>query len=128
MCGLPASGKTTTAERLHAHAGGVLIRSCDVYQELGISLPDSVRRTEGFTRDVTAYEQARDAAYARMLSLLDRVDSGGPGPRCDLARRFPMASIPSGPTNWGSYAYTPVATAGTFVITNSGDGTSVSLP
>jgi len=71
MCGLPASGKTTTAERLHAHAGGVLIRSCDVYQELGISLPDWVRRTEGFTRDVAAYEQARDAAYARMLSLLE---------------------------------------------------------
>jgi hypothetical protein len=39
-----------------------------------------------------------------------------------------MASIPSGPTNWGTYAYTPVATAGTFTITNSGDGTSVSLP
>jgi predicted kinase len=71
MCGLPASGKTTTAERLHAHAGGILIRSCDVYQELGISLPDWVRRTERFTRDVTAYEQARDTAYVRMLSLLE---------------------------------------------------------
>jgi predicted kinase len=70
MCGLPASGKTTTAERLHGYTGGVLIRSCDVYQELGISLPDWVRRTDGFTRDVTAYEQARDAAYARMLSLV----------------------------------------------------------
>jgi predicted kinase len=70
MCGLPASGKTTTAERLHGSTGGVLIRSCDVYQELGISLPDWVRRTDGFTRDVTAYERARDAAYARMLSLV----------------------------------------------------------
>jgi type IV pilus assembly protein PilA len=39
-----------------------------------------------------------------------------------------MASIPSGPTNWGSYAYSPVATAGTFTITNSGDSTSVSVP
>ncbi len=39
-----------------------------------------------------------------------------------------MASIPSGPTGWGSHAYTTVATAGTFVITNSGDSTSVSLP
>ena len=39
-----------------------------------------------------------------------------------------MASIPSGPTGWGSYAYTPVATAGTFTITNSGDSTSVSVP
>jgi|GEM_PF-2448017 len=71
MCGLPAAGKTTTAERLHAGLGGVLIRSCDVYQELGISLPDWVQRTRGFTHDVTTYEQARDAAYARMLSLLE---------------------------------------------------------
>jgi type II secretion system protein G len=39
-----------------------------------------------------------------------------------------MASIPSGPANWGSYTYTPVASAGTFTITNSGDNTSVSLP
>ena len=71
MCGLPASGKTTTAERLHGFVGGALIRSCDVYRELGISLPDWVRRTAGFIREVTAYEQARDAAYVRMLSLLD---------------------------------------------------------
>jgi len=71
MCGLPAAGKTTTAERLHAGLGGVLIRSCDVYQELGISLPDWVQRTRGFTHDVTAYEQARDAAYARMRGLLE---------------------------------------------------------
>jgi type IV pilus assembly protein PilA len=39
-----------------------------------------------------------------------------------------MASVPSGPTGWGSYAYTPVATAGTFTIANSGDSTSVSVP
>src|SRR5499427_1792209 len=71
MCGLPAAGKTTTAEHLHARLGGVLIRSCDVYQELGICLPDWVQRTRGFTHDVTAYEEARDAAYARMLSLLE---------------------------------------------------------
>ena len=39
-----------------------------------------------------------------------------------------MASVPSGPAGWGSYAYTPVVTAGTFTISNSGDGTSISLP
>jgi len=77
MCGLPAAGKTTTAERLHARLGGVLIRSCDVYQELGICLPDWVQRTRGFTHDVTAYEQARDEAYARMLRLLECHLTGG---------------------------------------------------
>jgi type IV pilus assembly protein PilA len=39
-----------------------------------------------------------------------------------------MASIPSGPAGWGSYAYAPVVSAGTFTISNSGDGTTVSLP
>src|SRR5215470_4105942 len=77
MCGLPAAGKTTTAERLHAGLGGVLIRSCDVYQELGISLPAWVQRTRGFTHDVAAYEAARDAAYAKMLSLLEGSLAGG---------------------------------------------------
>jgi type IV pilus assembly protein PilA len=39
-----------------------------------------------------------------------------------------MASVPNGPANWGTYAYTPNASAGTFTITNSGDATSVSVP
>ena len=39
-----------------------------------------------------------------------------------------MASVPSGPSGWSSYTYTPVMTAGTFTISNSGDGTSISLP
>jgi predicted kinase len=66
MCGLPASGKTTTAMRLHARLGGVLIRSCDVYQELGIVLPEWVKRTAGFTANVTEYDRVRDSAYGEM--------------------------------------------------------------
>ncbi len=31
-----------------------------------------------------------------------------------------MASIPNGPAGWGTYVYTPVASAGTFTISNSG--------
>ena len=39
-----------------------------------------------------------------------------------------MASVPTGPTGWGSYAYSADTAAGTFTITNAGDGTSVRLP
>jgi type IV pilus assembly protein PilA len=39
-----------------------------------------------------------------------------------------MASIPQGPTGWGTYVYTSVASAGTFTISNAGEGTSVILP
>jgi predicted kinase len=75
MCGLPASGKTTTAGLLHTHAGGVLIRSCDVYADLGIRLPDWVERTRGFTVNVHEYDQMRDRAYEeiawRLATSLD---------------------------------------------------------
>ena len=71
MCGLPASGKTMTAMRLHAQLGGVLIRSCDIYQELGIVLPDWVKRTAGFTTNVSDYDRVRDHAYAEMARRAD---------------------------------------------------------
>jgi predicted kinase len=72
MCGLPASGKTTTAGRLHAQAGGVLIRSCDVYADLGIRLPDWVARTRSFTVNVHEYDQLRDRAYEEIARRLER--------------------------------------------------------
>jgi len=39
-----------------------------------------------------------------------------------------MAGVPAAPGGWASYAYTPNVAAGTFTITTSGDGTTVSLP
>jgi len=77
MCGLPASGKTTTAGRLHAYAGGVLIRSCDIYTDLGIRLPDWVARTRGFTVDVHEYDQVRDRAYEEIARRLKENLPGG---------------------------------------------------
>jgi predicted kinase len=71
MSGLPASGKTTTAGHLHAVLGGALIRSCDVYQRLGIHLPEWVAVTRGFTEGVEAYERVRDHAYEEMARLLE---------------------------------------------------------
>lgn len=72
MCGLPASGKTTTAMRLHARLSGTLIRSCDVYKVLGIDLPEWVKRTAGFTVNVADYDRVRDDAYAEMARRAER--------------------------------------------------------
>jgi predicted kinase len=77
LAGLPASGKTTTAEHLHACSGGALIRSCDVYQALGIDLPGWVRRTRGFTVDVEAYDRVRDEAYREMWRRLEKALAAG---------------------------------------------------
>ena len=71
MSGLPAAGKTTAAMRLHAALGGVLIRSCDVYHELGIALSEWVERTKRFTVEVEAYDCVRDQAYVRMARYVD---------------------------------------------------------
>lgn len=79
MCGLPASGKTTTAGRIHVHAGGVLIRSCDVYQSLGISLPDWARRTKEFSQHVLEYERERDRAYEEIARRLELALASTPG-------------------------------------------------
>lgn len=77
--GLPASGKTTTAMRLHAELAGVLIRSCDIYQELGIVVSEWVERTQRFTVDVAAYDRMRDEAYIEMARRVDRsLEAGSP--------------------------------------------------
>jgi len=39
-----------------------------------------------------------------------------------------VASVPVAPGGWAAYSYTPNVSAGTFTITTSGDGTSVSVP
>ena len=39
-----------------------------------------------------------------------------------------MGTVPTAPGGWSTYAYSPDTTAGTFTITTSGDGTSVSIP
>jgi len=69
---LPASGKTTAAMRLHAELGGLLVRSCDIYQELGIVLSQWVDRTQRFTVDVAAYDRVRDEAYNLIATRVDR--------------------------------------------------------
>lgn len=77
MCGLPASGKTTTAMRLHAYLGGVLIRSCDIYEKMGIVVSEWVRRTKGFTVNNEEYDRLRDAAYVQMRLQVDDVLATG---------------------------------------------------
>jgi type IV pilus assembly protein PilA len=37
-----------------------------------------------------------------------------------------MSTVPTGPDGWGTYGYTSTA-SGTFTISNSGDGTSISV-
>ncbi|HKX01947.1 MAG TPA: prepilin-type N-terminal cleavage/methylation domain-containing protein [Methylomirabilota bacterium] len=39
-----------------------------------------------------------------------------------------MAQVPAAPGGWSAYSYSANVAAGTFTISTSGDGTSVSLP
>ena len=48
-----------------------MIRSCDIYHELGIVLPEWVTRTAGFTTKVSEYDRVRDRAYLEMARRAD---------------------------------------------------------
>jgi len=62
---------------------------------------------------------------AATLGALTAVATNGQG---QTAGPF-MATIPSPPVGWvANYAYSPNTAAGTFNISASGDGTTVSLP
>lgn len=39
-----------------------------------------------------------------------------------------LSVVPAAPGGWGTYVYTPNVAAGTYTITSSGDGTTVSIP
>lgn len=39
-----------------------------------------------------------------------------------------MSTVPAPPSGWAAYAYAPNASAGTYTITSSGDGTTVTSP
>ena len=68
---------------------------------------------------------AHMGTVAPALTDLTAVASNGQG---QTAGPF-MATIPSPPAGWTTpYAYVPNTSAGTFVISATGDGTTVSLP
>jgi type II secretion system protein G len=67
---------------------------------------------------------AHHGALPTTLPQLTTAQSNGLG---QMGGPF-MASVPLPPAGWAAYSYTPVVTAGTFVITSNGDGTTVSLP
>ena len=67
------------------------------------------------------------AHHGTIPTLLTQLTSAATNSLGQMGGPF-MASVPAGPSGWSTYTYTPVVSAGTFTITNSGDGTSISLP
>jgi type II secretion system protein G len=61
---------------------------------------------------------------AATLSVLTAVATNGQN---QTAGPF-MASIPNPPAGWQAYSYAPNSAAGTFNISATGDGTTVSVP
>jgi general secretion pathway protein G len=67
---------------------------------------------------------AHMGAIPAALSQLTTVATNAQGNR---AGPF-MSSVPIPPGGWAAYVYTPNVPAGTYTITSSGDGTSVTYP
>ena len=67
-----------------------------------------------------AHMGAIPAALTQLTTVVTNAQGNSAGPF--------MNSVPIPPAGWAPYTYTPNVTAGTYTITSSGDGTSVTFP
>jgi type II secretion system protein G len=67
-----------------------------------------------------AHMGAIPTALTQLTSVATNAQGNSAGPFMD--------SVPAAPGGWATYAYTANVSAGTYRITSSGDGTSVSVP
>jgi type II secretion system protein G len=67
-----------------------------------------------------AHMGAIPSALTQLTSVVTNAQGNRAGPFMD--------SVPAAPGGWAAYAYTANVSAGTYRITSSGDGTSVSVP
>ena len=85
-----------------------------------------------------AKAQADARALASAVSIYAAHMGGVPNALTDLTSQVTngqnqvagpfMAAIPAAPSGWAAYSYASNSASGTFTISSSGDGTTVSMP
>jgi len=78
-------------------------------------------RTLASAVSIYSAHMGRIPATLTQLTIVVTNPSGQPGGPF-------LAAVPAAPGGWGTYVYTPNVSAGTYTISNSGDGTSVLIP
>jgi prepilin-type N-terminal cleavage/methylation domain-containing protein len=67
------------------------------------------------------------AHMGRLPTVLSQLATVATNAQGSIAGPF-VDAVPTPPGGWAAYTYVPNASAGTYTITSSGDGTSVSVP
>lgn len=85
-----------------------------------------VAKAEADSRSLVSAISIYSSHMRTLPSTLADLNAAATNSLGDVAGPF-MASTPAPPAGWSSYAYSSTS-LGTFIVTTSGDGTTVSLP
>ena len=86
-----------------------------------------IAKAQADARTLASAVSVYSAHMGRIPSALTQLTTVVTNPSGQPGGPF-LASVPAPPGGWGTYVYTPNVSAGTYTITNAGDGTSVSIP
>ena len=86
-----------------------------------------VAKAQADARTLASAVSVYSAHMGRIPSALAQLTTVATNPSGQAGGPF-LATVPTPPGGWGTYAYSPNVAAGTYTITSSGDGTSVSIP
>ena len=86
-----------------------------------------IAKAQADARTLASAVSVYSAHMGRIPSALTQLTTVVTNPTGQPGGPF-LAAVPAGPGGWGTYVYTPNVSAGTYTISNSGDGTSVSVP
>jgi len=86
-----------------------------------------IAKAQADARTLASAVSIYSAHMGRIPSALTQLTTVATNPTGQPGGPF-LSVVPAAPGGWGTYVYTPNVAAGTYTITNSGDGTTVSIP
>ena len=86
-----------------------------------------VAKAQADSRALASAVSVYGAHMGRIPSTLNQLTTVATKSQGHRAGPF-MSAVPDPPGGWAAYAYAPTASAGTYTITSTGDGTSVISP
>lgn len=86
-----------------------------------------IAKAQGDSRTLAAAVGVYSAHMGAIPSALTQLTSVATNSQGNRAGPF-MSSVPPPPSGWATYTYSPNVSVGTYTITASGDGTTVTYP